>query len=98
MERAIQDDYDGFLSPEIDGSSGKRATALSAKISSALSTSYADSEIREALRLFDLRRAQTNNNDSYGLKALAEKEVIDSNAQVIDDFGHVAAVRHSLTI
>ncbi|KPI42984.1 Conserved oligomeric Golgi complex subunit 6 [Cyphellophora attinorum] len=90
----VQDDRDGLLSPEGDGSSVRRANALSARISTVLSTSYADTEIRQALRLFELRQTQGGSNASYGssdLKALAEKEVVDSNAQVVDDFGHVAA-------
>jgi conserved oligomeric Golgi complex subunit 6 len=94
----IQDDRDGLLAAEGDGSSVKRANALSARISSVLSTSYADTEIRQALRLFELRQGQASSDSSYGsgdLKALAEKQVIDSNAQVVDDFGHVAAVSHN---
>jgi conserved oligomeric Golgi complex subunit 6 len=93
----VQDDRDGLLSPEGDGSSVKRANALSARISTVLSTSYADTEIRQALRLFELRHSQGGSDASYGssdLKALAEKEVVDSNAQVVDDFGHVAAVSY----
>ena len=85
------DDFESPLSPDGASSSSRRANALSMRISTVLSSSYADSELREALRLFDQRRAQPGNN----LKALAEKEVIDSNAQIVDDFGHVAAVSRS---
>jgi conserved oligomeric Golgi complex subunit 6 len=83
---------DGLLSPADDGSSSKRANALSTKLTTVLSTPYADSEIREALRLFDLQNLGADEQNGRNLKALAEKEVIDANARIVDDFGSVAEV------
>lgn len=85
-----RDDLDNPLSP--DGDTSKRANALSTKLATVLSVSYADTEIREALRLYDVRKSQIENEEQQNLKALAEKEVIDANARIVDDFGHVAAV------
>jgi conserved oligomeric Golgi complex subunit 6 len=83
---------DDPLSPLDDGSSSKRANALSTKLTTVLSTPYADSEIREALRLFDLQDLGADEQNGRNLKALAEKEVIDANARIVEDFGSVAEV------
>lgn len=92
LDSLSRDTIDGPFSPSEEGVASKRATALSTKLATVLSASYADSEIREALRLFDLRDVASGEGSTYNLKALAEKEVIDANARVVDDFGHVAEV------
>lgn len=75
-----------------DGTPAKRNTALGTKLTSVLSSSYADYEIRDALRLLDERGVQNDEETRRSLKAYAQKEVIDSNAEIVDDFGHVAEV------
>jgi conserved oligomeric Golgi complex subunit 6 len=84
---------DVSVSPGDIGSGSGRGTALSTKLATVLSTPYADSELREALRLFELRDVASDDWSRQNLKALADKEVIDSNARVVDDFGQVAEVR-----
>ena len=81
-------------SQNVDAAS-RRGNALANKVTSVLSSSYADSEIREALRLFDIRHTS---NDEYAidLRYEAQKEVIDANARIVDDFAKVAKVRQSL--
>lgn len=96
LESFSRDGLDSPLSPSEDGIASKRATALSTKLASVLSTPYADSEIREALRLFDLRDVASDDWSRQNLKALAEKEVIDCDARIVDDFGHVAEVSAGL--
>ncbi|KAK5049577.1 hypothetical protein LTR84_004506 [Exophiala bonariae] len=85
---------DSPLSPDgaSDGlSSGKRTTnALNNKLSSVLSSSYADPEIRHALRLLDERQIQNDEDTRRDLKANAQMEVIKCNAMIVDDFGRVA--------
>ncbi|ETN46641.1 uncharacterized protein HMPREF1541_00827 [Cyphellophora europaea CBS 101466] len=86
-------DGDGLgspLSPGEDGITSRSANALSTKLATVLSASYADSEIREALRLFDIRDVQSEYQKSQTLKSIAEKEIIDANARIVGDFGHVA--------
>jgi len=56
-----------------------------------LSSSYADSEIRDALRLFDARYHGGTDED-LDLKYEAQKEVIEANARIVEDFSHVARV------
>ncbi|OAP65439.1 hypothetical protein AYL99_01411 [Fonsecaea erecta] len=70
--------------------SSKRSTALTAKLTSVLSASYADYETRDALRLLDERGVHNDEETRRDLKANAQKEVIDCNAQIVDDFGVVA--------
>lgn len=74
-------------------SSGKRTTnALNNKLSTVLSSSYADPEIRDALRLLDERRVPNDEDTRRDLKANAQMEVIKCNAMIVDDFGEVAQV------
>lgn len=93
LDGLSRDSLDSPISPGEDGITSKRATALSMKLATVLSASYADSEIREALRLFDIRDVESGDGFRQSLKTLAEKEVIDSNARIVDDFGRVAEVR-----
>ncbi|KIW27942.1 uncharacterized protein PV07_07637 [Cladophialophora immunda] len=85
---------DSPVTPGGVGSDGlplsKRSTALTAKLTSVLSASYADYETRDALRLLDERSVRNDEETRRNLKANAQKEVIDCNAQIVDDFGVVA--------
>ncbi len=72
--------------------SSRRTNALSTKLTSVLSSSYADPEIRDALRLLDARGLQNDEETRRNLKAAAQREVIDANAKIVDDFGQVAEV------
>lgn len=74
-----------------DGSSTRRGNALSNKLTSVLSSSYPDSEIRDALRLYDDRYGDGLDRD-LDLKYEAQKEVIEANARIVDDFSLVAKV------
>ncbi|RMZ75604.1 hypothetical protein DV737_g5215, partial [Chaetothyriales sp. CBS 132003] len=73
-----------------DSLASRKANALSTKLATVLSSSYADSEIREALRLLDLRQGAHHDDIKHNLKANVQKEVIDANARILDDFGRVA--------
>ena len=57
-----------------------------------LSTSYADSEFREALVLLDERGISNSAETRRQLRLDIQKEVIDSNGQIINEFGRVADV------
>lgn len=84
---------DSPISPTDSSNTSKRTNALSTKIASVLSTSYADSEIRDGLRLLDLREGKLDDDGPLDLKSEAQKQVTDTNTKVIDDFGQVAEVR-----
>ena len=83
------------LSPSGDTLSSRKVNALSTKLATVLSSSYADSEIREALRLLDVRATGNDEDLRRNLKFDAQKAVIDANARIVDDFGQVAEVRPS---
>lgn len=70
----------------------RKPNALGTKVTSVLSSSYADHEIRDALRLLDDRGLQNDQDTRRNLKTNAQKDVIDCNAKIVDDFGAVAEV------
>ena len=75
-----------------DGSAIYRSTALSNKLTSVLSASYADSEIRAALQALDLKNVQNTSEVRRRLRQDVQKEVIECNREVIDDFGQIVEV------
>ncbi|KAI1082641.1 oligomeric Golgi complex subunit 6 [Whalleya microplaca] len=81
----------GPLSPPAGGS-GARASLnpVSSKITTVLSTSYADAEFRESLALLDERHVTHSAETRRQLRLDVQKEVIDSNGKIITEFGRVA--------
>ena len=67
--------------------------ALSHKLNSALSFSFADAEIREVLRTLDERNFHNSPESRRWLRLDTQKEIIDCNGDIIKDFGLVAEVR-----
>ncbi|KAL8873822.1 MAG: hypothetical protein Q9174_000780 [Haloplaca sp. 1 TL-2023] len=74
----------------IAGFSGLRSSALSNKLNGVLSVSYTDSEISDALRLLDHRNAINTPHLRRNLRLDLQKDVIESNASIVKDFGQVA--------
>ena len=90
--------YFNDLSENLDdrltaSSTPQKSNALSNKLSSVLSASYADSEIRDALHDLDEKGIRNTAETRRRLRLDAQKEVIQRNGTVIQDFGHVAEVR-----
>ncbi|KAG9232344.1 oligomeric Golgi complex subunit 6 [Amylocarpus encephaloides] len=67
-----------------------RSNPLSTKVTGVLSASYADSDIRDALELLDKRSVENNAETRRQLRLGVQKEVIESNGDIIREFGHVA--------
>lgn len=67
-------------------------SALSSKISGVLSTSFADLDIRDALHTLDARQTKNTPQTRQNLRLDTQKEIIDCNAEIVDDFGEVAQV------
>lgn len=65
---------------------------MTTKVTSVLSASYADSDIRDALNLLDKRGVQNSSETRRQLRLDVQKEVIESNGDIIREFGHVAEV------
>lgn len=70
----------------------QRSNALSQKISSVLSASYVDTEIKQALRNLDAKNTQNSPGVRRRLRLDVQKEMIDCNGGIISEFGHVAKV------
>ena len=75
------------LSPPI-----QRSNALSNRLTSVLSASYADSDIRDALETLSIRGVHNNAETRRQLRLDVQKEVVDCNAEIVRDFGQVAEV------
>ena len=84
----------GLVSPQSPASPTltKGGNPLSAKVSSVLSASYADSEFRESLALLDERGVRSTAETRRQLRLDLQKEVIESNGEIIDEFAKVAQV------
>jgi hypothetical protein len=67
-------------------------TPLTSKVTSVLSTTHSDTEFRDALTLLDERRIQNDAETRRRIRLDLQKEVIDSNGEVIAEFGRVAEV------
>ncbi|KAI1826309.1 oligomeric complex COG6 [Xylaria intraflava] len=86
----------GLLSPGIPpsplspGQPNRATNPISSKVTTVLSTSYADSEFRAALALLDERSVSNSAETRRQLRLDVQKEVIDSNGQIITEFGRVA--------
>ncbi|KAI1371025.1 oligomeric Golgi complex subunit 6 [Hypoxylon crocopeplum] len=83
----------GPLSPTSSpgpGLAGRPSNPLSSKVTSVLSTSYADAEFRESLALLDERHISNNAETRRQLRLDVQKEVIDSNGKIVTEFGRVA--------
>jgi hypothetical protein len=84
---------DGVDSTSSSGALASRSNPLSAKVTSVLSASYADSDLRDALDLLDKRNVENSAETRRQLRLDVQKEVIESNGDIIKEFGHVAEVR-----
>lgn len=89
---SVTDGLDSPLSPTTPASASRANNALSSKVSSVLSASYADLEIRDALGLLDLRGVENSAETRRQLRLDIQKEVIESNGDIIKEFSHVAEV------
>lgn len=90
---AIDDFEKSPASPASPASSFSTSRSnLSSKVTSVLSASYADLEIKDALDLLDERRVESNAETRRQLRLDIQKDVIDSNGDIIREFGLVAEV------
>lgn len=89
-----RDPQDGGLlsQPGSSASGPKGPSPLASKVTTVLSTSYSDTEFRDALALLDERGIQNDAETRRQVRMDLQKEVIDSNGEIISDFGRVADV------
>jgi len=93
QERAssISQDVLSPTTPSV-GVSTRSSNALSSRITSVLSASYADLDIRDALETLDARGIQNTPETRRQLRLDIQKEVIQCNGEIVKDFGQVAEV------
>ncbi|KAK2052870.1 oligomeric complex COG6 [Colletotrichum caudatum] len=77
------------LSPSTP-TSARTPNPLTSKVTIVLSTSYADSEFKDALQLLDSRGLKNTAETRRQLRLDLQKEVIDSNGEIVSQFGRVA--------
>ncbi|KAF2115251.1 oligomeric Golgi complex subunit 6 [Lophiotrema nucula] len=90
QERQAPATQDG-LSPASPAVASRGANALSSRITSVLSASYADLEIRDALETLDGRGVKNTAETRRQIRLDVQKEVIQCNGEIVQDFGEVAA-------
>ena len=90
MANEFNDSYDDRLTAT---PMQQRSHVLSGKISDILSASYADAGIKHALQTLDATGTHNTPEFRRRLRLDVQKEVIDCNAEIIDQFGTVAEVR-----
>jgi len=76
-----------------EGAATRSANALSSRITSVLSASYSDLEIRDAFETLDERGIQNTAETRRQIRLDVQKEVIQCNGEIVKDFGQVAEVR-----
>lgn len=76
----------------------QRSTALTNRLTTVLSASYADSDIRDSLETLSLRGIHNSEKTRRQLRLDVEKEVVNCNAEIVKDFGKVADVRLPLLL
>ena len=89
-QSGLSEDFEAPPSPT--SPQALRSNPLSAKVASVLSASYADSDIRDALSLLDKRGLENTSETRRQLRLDVQKEVIESNGDIVREFGLVAEV------
>ncbi|KAF2195236.1 oligomeric Golgi complex subunit 6 [Zopfia rhizophila CBS 207.26] len=91
QERSTPASHDGLSPASLSvGAASRGANALSSRITSVLSASYADLEIRDALETLDARGFQNTVETRRQIRLDVQKEVIQCNGEIVKDFGQVA--------
>lgn len=73
-------------------SAARNAPPHNVKVTSILSSSYTDGEFRDTLTLLDARGVTNNPETRRRLRLDMQKQVIDSNGEIVNEFGRVAEV------
>ena len=92
-ERVASPTADGgnsILSPTTPSSAVPKSNALQNRVTSLLSASYADLEIRDALSMLDERGLRNTAETRRNLRLDVQQELIECNGEIVRDFGDVA--------
>ncbi len=86
----VADEGASILSPATPGSAFPKSNALQNRVTSVLSASYADLEIRDALSMLDERGLQNTAETRRKLRLDVQQELVECNGEIVQDFGKVA--------
>ena len=86
----IADGNNSILSPTTPLGVATKSSALQNRLTSVLSASYADLEIRDALSMLDERGLQNTAETRRNLRLDVQQELIECNGEIVQDFGKVA--------
>ena len=86
----VVDGANSVLSPTTPTSAAPRSNALQNRVTSVLSASYADLEIRDALSMLDERGLRNTAETRRNLRVDVQQELIECNGEIVQDFGKVA--------
>ncbi|KAH0599284.1 hypothetical protein MHUMG1_03401 [Metarhizium humberi] len=78
--------------------SAKGSNSLATKVTAVLSTSFSDTEFREALALIDEQEFANDAKNRRQIRINLYKDVIDSNGTIIDNFGRVSEQLHRVRL
>ena len=91
IDSSLRDGAKSPVSPS-EGAVSGRNTVLSNRLTSVLSQTYADPEIRDTLSILDARGVVNDASARRRLRLDAQKEVIECNGAIVQDFGVVGEV------
>lgn len=83
----------GFDDKSLSSRSSQRSNALANRLTSVLSASFVDSDIRDALRTLDENKTQNTLETRRALRLDVQKELIKCDGGIVKDFGLIAEVR-----
>jgi hypothetical protein len=89
LKTAMSPDPESPLTPSTPLASS-RSTALSTRITSVLSASYSDLEIRDALSILDKSAFKNTSEARRTVRLAIQEDVLKRNGQILDDFAGVA--------
>jgi conserved oligomeric Golgi complex subunit 6 len=95
------DSLENGTGPPVSPSSGPvsgRNSTLSNKLTAVLSRSYTDPDIRGTLSILGDRGVVNDVDTRRGLRLEAQKEIIECNGAIVQDFGLVAEVLYLLSL
>ncbi|KAM3519364.1 hypothetical protein MY4038_009800 [Beauveria bassiana] len=78
--------------------SSKVINALATKVSAVLSASYSDAAFRGAVALIDHRGLKHDGRTRRRLRLDLQKEVIEKNGKILDDFGFVSDMKRMVAV
>ena len=96
IDTIADENLDVVVTPTLNGSNAPglpfRTATFSTKIQTILGSSYTDLGTRDALETLDARQVKNDRETRRNLRLDVQREIIDCNGEIVQDFGQVAEV------